>query len=102
MLFHTWAVSAKPDKLGGMNGRTVENAKRAATILSLSFAVTTWYLNGKSSETGRMRYLTLSELIYINGKVLNNPQILSGKQKIRDLALLEAAVARPAASAFGE
>jgi death on curing protein len=49
-----------------------------------------------------MRYLTLSELIYVNGKVLNNPQIMSGKQKIRDLALLEAAVARPAASAFGE
>jgi death on curing protein len=49
-----------------------------------------------------MRYLTLSELIYVNGKVLNNQQILSGKQKIRDLALLEAAVARPAASAFGE
>ena len=49
-----------------------------------------------------MRYLTLSELIYINGKVLNNQQILSGKQKIRDQALLEAAVARPAASAFGQ
>ncbi len=49
-----------------------------------------------------MRYLTLSELIYINGKALNNQQIMSGKQKIRDLALLEAAVARPAASAFGE
>jgi death on curing protein len=49
-----------------------------------------------------MRYLTLSELIYINGRILNNPQILSGKQKIRDMALLEAAVARPAASAFGE
>ncbi len=49
-----------------------------------------------------MRYLTLSELIYINGKVLNNPQILSGQQKIREQALLEAAVARPAASVFGE
>ena len=49
-----------------------------------------------------MRYLTLSELIYINGKVLNNQQILQGKQEIRDMALLEAAVARPAASAFGQ
>jgi death-on-curing protein len=49
-----------------------------------------------------MRYLTLSELIYINGKVLNNDRIMSGKQKVRDLVLLEAAVARPAASAFGE
>lgn len=48
-----------------------------------------------------MRYLTISELIYINGKVLNNPQILSGKQKIRDQALLEAAIARPLTSAFG-
>src|SRR5579859_2107122 len=49
-----------------------------------------------------MRYLTVSELLYINGKVLNNSQILSGKQEIRDIALLEAAVARPAASAFGQ
>ncbi len=49
-----------------------------------------------------MRYLTLSELIYINGKVLNNQRILSGKQEIRDQALLEAAVARPSTSAFGE
>jgi death-on-curing protein len=49
-----------------------------------------------------MRYLTLSELIYINGKVVNNQKILDGKQKIRDIALLEAAAARPATSAFGE
>ncbi|HVO43424.1 MAG TPA: type II toxin-antitoxin system death-on-curing family toxin [Aggregatilineales bacterium] len=49
-----------------------------------------------------MRYLTTSELIYINGIVLNNPKILSGRQQIRDFALLDAAVARPAASAFGE
>lgn len=48
-----------------------------------------------------MRYLTLSELIYINGKLLNNAQIMSGKQKVRDIILLEAAAARPAASAFG-
>ncbi len=49
-----------------------------------------------------MRYLTCSELIYINGKVLNNARILDGKQQIRDLTLLDAAVARPAASAFGQ
>jgi death-on-curing protein len=48
-----------------------------------------------------MRYLTLSELIYLNGRLLNNDKIMSGKQKVRDLALLEAAVLRPAASAFG-
>ena len=48
-----------------------------------------------------MRYLTLSELIYINGKLLNNAQIMSGKQKVRDVTLLQAAVARPSASAFG-
>lgn len=49
-----------------------------------------------------MRYLTLSELLYINGKVLNNQKILAGTQEIRDIALLEAAVARPTASAFGQ
>jgi death on curing protein len=53
-----------------------------------------------TSET--TRYLTISELIYINGTVLNNPQILSGKQQIRDIALLEAAAARPSSSAFGQ
>lgn len=49
-----------------------------------------------------MRYVTLSELIYINGTVLGRLDISTGKQQIRDIALLEAAVARPAASAFGE
>jgi death-on-curing protein len=49
-----------------------------------------------------MRYLTLSELIYINGRILENANIMSGKQKVRDVELLDAAVARPAASAFGE
>jgi death-on-curing protein len=48
-----------------------------------------------------MRYLTLSELIYINGTLLNRPDIASGKQKIRDLELLEAAAARPESSVFG-
>ncbi|MDL1901268.1 type II toxin-antitoxin system death-on-curing family toxin [Anaerolineae bacterium CFX9] len=49
-----------------------------------------------------MRYLTLSELIYINGKVLGNEKIATGRQKVRDIDLLDAAVQRPAASAFGE
>lgn len=48
------------------------------------------------------RYLTLSELIYINGVVLNKPEIASGKQQIRDIGLLDAAAARPAATAFGQ
>ncbi len=49
-----------------------------------------------------VRYLTVSELTYINGKVLNNDRIMSGRQAVRDLPLLEAAVARPTSSAFGE
>ncbi len=48
-----------------------------------------------------MRYLTLSELIYINGRLLNDDRIMTGRQKIRDIVLLESAVLRPAASAFG-
>ncbi|MEL6151639.1 MAG: type II toxin-antitoxin system death-on-curing family toxin [Chloroflexota bacterium] len=47
------------------------------------------------------RYLTVSELIYINGKVLQDDKILSGKQQIREIERLEAAAARPSASAFG-
>lgn len=49
-----------------------------------------------------VRYLTVSELIFINGTLLNDPQIISGKQKVRDIDLLEAAVQRPMASAFGQ
>lgn len=49
-----------------------------------------------------MRYLTISELIYINGTIVKNPQIISGKQKVRDIDLLQAAAARPESSAFGE
>lgn len=49
-----------------------------------------------------MRYVSLSELIYINGRLLNNPQIMSGKQYVRDVELLQSAVLRPSASAFGE
>jgi death on curing protein len=33
---------------------------------------------------------------------LNNPKIMSGKQEVRDLVLLDAAVERPMTSAFGE
>lgn len=49
-----------------------------------------------------VRYLQADELVYINGKVLNNTKILRGELKIRDRERLEAAVARPASSAFGE
>jgi death-on-curing protein len=49
-----------------------------------------------------MRYLTISELVYINGTVVQNQKLLAGTQEIRDMALLEAAAARPAASAFGQ
>ncbi|HEX2618622.1 MAG TPA: type II toxin-antitoxin system death-on-curing family toxin [Phototrophicaceae bacterium] len=48
------------------------------------------------------RYLTLSELIYINGTLLKTPDITSGKRQVRDIDLLEAAVARPSSSAFGQ
>lgn len=49
-----------------------------------------------------LRYLTYSELIFINGKILDDPAIISGKQKVRDIDLLMAAEARPQASAFGQ
>lgn len=49
-----------------------------------------------------MRLLTISELIYINGRVVRNDKIATGKQKVRDLDLLEAAAARPSTSAFGQ
>ncbi len=48
-----------------------------------------------------VRYLTLSELLYINGQVLQDEKILSGQQDIREMERLDAAVARPHASAFG-
>lgn len=49
-----------------------------------------------------VRYLHADELVFINGSVLNNQKILRGEIKIRDRERLEAAVARPASSAFGE
>ncbi|MGQ9909737.1 MAG: type II toxin-antitoxin system death-on-curing family toxin [Candidatus Flexifilum sp.] len=48
-----------------------------------------------------VRFVTLSELIYINGCVLDDAAIRTGRRKVRDLALLEAAQQRPQASAFG-
>lgn len=52
-------------------------------------------------QTG-VRYLTLSEMLYINGSVLQDKRILKGEQQIREIERLEAAVARPASSAFGQ
>jgi death-on-curing protein len=48
-----------------------------------------------------LRYLTYSELIFINGRILNDSAIQAGTQKIRDIDLLLAAEQRPQASAFG-
>jgi death-on-curing protein len=48
-----------------------------------------------------VRYVTVSELIYINGTIVGSAAIASGKRQVRDIALLDAAAARPAASAFG-
>jgi death-on-curing protein len=48
-----------------------------------------------------MRYVTYSELIFINGTLLGEAALLTGKQKVRDLDLLLAAEQRPQASAFG-
>jgi death-on-curing protein len=49
-----------------------------------------------------MRYPNYSELIFINGRLLNDPDIQSGKKKVRDIDLLLAAEQRPQASAFGQ
>ena len=49
-----------------------------------------------------MRYPTYSELIFINGMLVNEPDIMSGKKKVRDIDLLLAAEQRPQSSAFGE
>lgn len=54
-----------------------------------------------TETTAGVRYLTLSELIFINGRLLANEKLMTGKQKVRDVDLLDAAVQRPAASAFG-
>lgn len=52
-----------------------------------------------------IRYLTTDELIYINEQLpAKEPihKILQGRQKVRDMALLEAAAGRPMQSVFGE
>lgn len=52
-----------------------------------------------------MRYVTVDELVYINQQVMTGEaihSIVEGKRAVRDMGLLEAAVARPMASAFGE
>jgi len=54
------------------------------------------------SVTDNIRYPTYSELIFINGKILDDPAIMSGKVKVRDIDLLMAAEQRPQSSAFGQ
>lgn len=49
-----------------------------------------------------VRYVTISELLYINDLATNKGRMIGGTQEIRDMALLEAAQARPQASAFGQ
>ncbi len=49
-----------------------------------------------------IRYPTYSELIFINGMIVNAPDIMTGKKKVRDIDLLLAAEQRPQTSAFGE
>jgi len=52
-----------------------------------------------------MRYVTVDELVYINEQVVTEEaihSIVEGKRAVRDMGLLEAAAARPMASAFGQ
>lgn len=49
-----------------------------------------------------MRYPSYSELIFINGLLLDDADLQTGKKKVRDIELLLAATDRPKASAFGE
>lgn len=48
-----------------------------------------------------MRYPTYSELIFINGRLLDDEAIQTGKKKVRDVDMLLAAAQRPQASVFG-
>lgn len=48
-----------------------------------------------------IRYPTYSELIFINGRLLDDEAIQTGEQKVRDIDMLLAAEQRPQASAFG-
>lgn len=49
-----------------------------------------------------MRYPTYSELIFINGLLLDDTDLQTGKKKVRDIDMLLAATDRPRASVFGE
>lgn len=52
-----------------------------------------------------VRYLTVDELIYINEQIPTISaihKILKGKQRVRDMVLLESAAGRPRQTAFGE
>lgn len=52
-----------------------------------------------------MRYLTVDELIYINEQIPNSDRIhriLKGRQRVRDMGLLEAAWGRPMQTVFGQ
>lgn len=49
-----------------------------------------------------MRYPTYSELIFMNGMILGDEDIMTGTKKIRDIDLLLAAEQRPQSSAFGQ
>lgn len=53
-------------------------------------------------ESAAMRYPTYSELIFINGKIMDDKAIMTGKKYVRDIDLLLAAEQRPQASAFGQ
>lgn len=48
-----------------------------------------------------IRYLTLSEALYINALVTRDKKLLHGNKDIRDMGLLDSALQRPTASAFG-
>ena len=51
------------------------------------------------------RFLTVDELIYVNEQLHSEVplhKILQGRQKVRDMDLLEAAVGRPMQTVFGE
>ncbi len=48
-----------------------------------------------------MRYPTYSELIFINGLLLDDADLQTGKKKVRDIDMLLAAADRPRASVFG-
>ena len=49
-----------------------------------------------------MRYPTYSELLFINGKLLHDAEIMSGQKKVREIEGLLAAIERPKASVFGQ